>query len=65
MSRSDGSRDKTSAEEQSTFFSVAPDKKSAPDDKAGHRRRLRERFQNGGADAVPDYELLEMILFRA
>jgi DNA repair protein RadC len=66
MSRSGGSRDKTSAEEQSTFFAVAPDKQKAePDDKAGHRRRLRERFQNGGADAVPDYELLEMILFRA
>lgn len=66
MSRSDGPRDKTSAEEQSTFFSVTPEKKkSPPDDKAGHRQRLRERFQNGGADAVPDYELLEMILFRA
>jgi DNA repair protein RadC len=65
MSRSDGPRDKTSAEEQSTLFSVTPDKKKAPDDKAGHRQRLRERFQNGGADAVPDYELLEMILFRA
>ncbi len=66
MSRSDGPRDKISAEEQSTFFSVTPEKKkSAPDDKSGHRQRLRERFQNGGADAVPDYELLEMILFRA
>jgi DNA repair protein RadC len=68
MSRSGGSRDKTSAEEQSAFFSALPEKqKSAPaaDDKAGHRKRLRERFQNGGADAVPDYELLEMILFRA
>ena len=30
-----------------------------------HRQRLRERFQNGGADAMPDYELLELILFRA
>ncbi len=32
--------------------------------KAGHRQRLRDRFRNGGADAIPDYELLEMILFR-
>lgn len=35
-----------------------------PDDRAGHRKRLRERFRNGGADAIPDYELLELILFR-
>ena len=30
-----------------------------------HRARLRQRFTEGGADAVPDYELLEMILYRA
>ena len=30
-----------------------------------HRKRLRGRFLNGGAQAVPDYELLELILFRA
>ncbi len=30
-----------------------------------HRKRLRSRFSDGGADAVPDYELLEMILYRA
>jgi DNA repair protein RadC len=35
------------------------------DHRHGHRDRLRDRFRNGGADAVPDYELLEMILFRA
>jgi DNA repair protein RadC len=34
-------------------------------DHAGHRQRLRERFRKGGADALPDYELLELILFRA
>ncbi len=32
---------------------------------AGHRQRLRDRFLKGGADALPDYELLELILFRA
>jgi DNA repair protein RadC len=32
---------------------------------AGHRERLRDRFRKGGSDALPDYELLEMILFRA
>lgn len=31
----------------------------------GHRDRLRQRFLNGGADALPDYELLELILFLA
>lgn len=30
-----------------------------------HRARLRERFLVGGADALPDYELLELVLFRA
>ena len=30
-----------------------------------HRRRLRERFLSGGPDAMPDYELLELVLFRA
>ncbi|WP_146590506.1 RadC family protein [Puniceibacterium confluentis] len=30
-----------------------------------HRARLRERFLLGGADALPDYELLELVLFRA
>jgi len=32
---------------------------------SGHRERLRERFRKGGADALPDYELLELVLFRA
>lgn len=31
----------------------------------GHRERLRERFRSAGADALSDYELLEMVLFRA
>lgn len=30
-----------------------------------HRKRLRERFMTGGAEAMPDYELLELVLFRA
>ena len=32
---------------------------------ADHRKRLRARFNSGGADALPDYELLELLLFRA
>jgi DNA repair protein RadC len=31
----------------------------------GHRERLRKRFRDAGADALPDYELLELVLFRA
>lgn len=31
----------------------------------GHRERLRERFVSGGPDALPDYELLELVLFRS
>lgn len=31
----------------------------------GHRERLRARFLTGGADAMPDYELLELTLFAA
>jgi DNA repair protein RadC len=31
----------------------------------GHRERLRARFRAAGADAVSDYELLELVLFRA
>ncbi len=30
----------------------------------GHRDRLRERFANAGAEALADYELLELLLFR-
>ncbi|HRD78768.1 MAG TPA: DNA repair protein RadC [Hyphomicrobiaceae bacterium] len=29
----------------------------------GHRRRLRERFEKGGAGPIPDYELIELLLF--
>jgi len=31
----------------------------------GHRERLRERFRSAGAGALSDYELLELVLFRA
>jgi DNA repair protein RadC len=68
-------RDKISAEEQGALFDLAQSSQARPpevraavskpfDDKLGHRKRLRQRFNGGGADAVPDYELLEMILFR-
>ena len=37
----------------------------APPHYHGHRERLRERFRKAGADALTDYELLELVLFRA
>ncbi|GHA48126.1 DNA repair protein RadC [Amylibacter ulvae] len=35
------------------------------DFRKNHRARLRDRFFKGGAAAMPDYEILELILFRA
>jgi DNA repair protein RadC len=37
----------------------------APPHYLGHRDRLRERFLSGGSGALADYELLELLLFRA
>jgi DNA repair protein RadC len=37
----------------------------APPHYYGHRERLRERFREAGTDALSDYELLELLLFRA
>src|SRR6478672_11242013 len=37
----------------------------APPHYHGHRERLRARFREAGADALADYEMLELVLFRA
>ncbi len=46
-----------------------PDRKKVVDVEAdhreGHRQRLKERFRLGGAETMPDYELLELLLFRS
>lgn len=44
---------------------VDPIQRDVPSYLRDHRKRLRQRFLEGGADAVPDYELLELVLFRA
>ncbi|MEM9724975.1 MAG: DNA repair protein RadC [Pseudomonadota bacterium] len=45
---------------------AAPERPPKPEDLLkGHRNRLRSRFMGGGTDAVADYELLELVLFRA
>jgi len=41
---------------------------TSPPEKAhyhGHRQRLRQRFLAAGSEAISDYEMLELILFRA
>jgi DNA repair protein RadC len=43
----------------------ADEKSDATPHYHGHRERLRERLLAGGADALPDYELLEMVLLGA
>jgi DNA repair protein RadC len=44
---------------------AAASKARVPSYLRDHRKRLRERFMSGGAQAMPDYELLELLLFRA
>lgn len=44
---------------------TASRQRAAPSYLADHRARLRQRFMDGGAAAMPDYELLELVLFRA
>ena len=48
----------TGSSEQASFFEAGPATHS------GHRQRLRKRFLLGGPEALPDYELLELVLFR-
>lgn len=52
----------------SGFDEIAPKPDPEADDDpghAGHRQRLKDRFRKSGADAIPDYELLELLLFSA
>jgi DNA repair protein RadC len=52
--------------DQDDVSAVGPlPKGRTPSYRRDHRKRLRERFREGGAAAVPDYELLELVLFRA
>ncbi len=43
---------------------AAPPRGDKPDH-LGHRARLRERFLKAGGDALPDYDLLELLLTQA
>ncbi|MEL6168939.1 MAG: DNA repair protein RadC [Pseudomonadota bacterium] len=46
-------------------FFVTGSKGRLPSYIQDHRKRLRERFVTSGAAALPDYELLELLLFRS
>jgi DNA repair protein RadC len=50
-------------DEDEAVFARLPQK--LPSYIADHRKRLRTRFIEGGPTAIPDYELLELVLFRA
>jgi DNA repair protein RadC len=46
------------------FEPVAAEAEAAPHH-LGHRERLRQRARRGGTAALPDYELLELFLYRS
>ncbi|MCV9940805.1 DNA repair protein RadC [Boseaceae bacterium BT-24-1] len=54
---------KTSGNGKPAPLAAAPD--AAPPHHLGHRDRLRQRFLDAGEGALPDYELLELLLFRS
>ncbi|MCG6884923.1 MAG: DNA repair protein RadC [Silicimonas sp.] len=51
--------------DEAQFPSFAGKEQKVPSYIKDHRKRLRERFLAGGTTAVADYELLELVLFRA
>ncbi|MEM1396536.1 MAG: DNA repair protein RadC [Pseudomonadota bacterium] len=53
------------APQDPSLFDGESKQSAQKDHRAGHRARLRARFLRGGEDALNDYELLELILFRA
>ena len=55
---SGGLKDRGASPEQSSLFKDT-------DQRSGHRQRLKERFVVAGPEALPDYELLELVLFNA
>jgi DNA repair protein RadC len=55
---SGGLKDRGAGPEQRALFAEV-------DHRSGHRQRLKERFATAGPEALPDYELLELVLFAA
>jgi len=55
----------TRAQPEDASDGEAQGMREAPPHFHGHRQRLRERFMEAGEAALADYELLELVLFRA
>lgn len=55
---SGGLKDRAAGPEHASLFKTE-------DLRSGHRQRLKDRFAAGGPEALPDYELLELVLFNA
>lgn len=53
-----------SLKERAGLFDEAAPAEAAPH-YHGHRARLKARFAEAGGDALPDYEMLELVLFAA
>jgi DNA repair protein RadC len=70
-----GGGDSNGDKDERGFFAEVPQdvrstvkqlsKEAGPKHYHGHRDRLRDRFQDKGPDALADYELLELFLFRS
>jgi DNA repair protein RadC len=54
-------RGKSDLQESAAIAAIA----DPPPHYHGHRKRLRERFRHAGAQGLAEYELLELVLFRA
>jgi hypothetical protein len=54
-------RGKSDLQESAAVAAIA----EAPPHYHGHRKRLRARFRQAGAQGLAEYELLELVLFRA
>jgi DNA repair protein RadC len=61
MRMSGGLKDRSAGTALSGQGSLLPEE----DQRSGHRQRLKDRFVAGGPEALPDYELLELVLFSA
>lgn len=61
----DGDADERGFFGESAVAATTPRPSPAKPHYAGHRDRLRDRFSQAGPDALADYELLELLLFRA
>src|SRR5258708_8440513 len=59
--RSPAMRGKSDLQESAAVSAVA----EAPPHYHGHRKRLRARFRQAGAQGLAEYELLELVPFRA